>query len=476
MNGYDENEVIRLDKDHSWHPFTQMSDWMSESPIIITEAAGAYLKDIHGKCYLDANASIWTNIHGHCRPELIDAITSQSRQLDHVSYLGLSHPGASSLAGNLVASSRMEGQSGSNDSTLNRVFFSDNGSTAIEAALKISHTAAQRLKGYHEPGFLSLDNGYHGDSIGAVSLGQIGMFHRSYHSLVFQVDKVMNPYCYRCPFNKAVPEPGVSSHESRKCHWECVGKVDAAFTNYKKKHGEPYAAMMMEPVIQGVAGMVVQPEGWLKQVAQIVKSHDSWLIYDEVMTGFGRTGPLFAFMKDEITPDILCLAKGITGGMMPLAATMTTENIFSAFLGEYEEMKSFFHGHSYTANPIGCSVALENLRLLNGEEVHNQDHREQTTELLRQALRPVWNHPNVGDIRQAGLVAGIELVQDRKSRSPFDWKEKVGIRVCQKLMEDGILTRPIGNIIVLMLPYCAEASDYQRLSDGICRALHEVFS
>lgn len=462
------SEYVSMDKDYSWHPFTQMKDWVEEDPVMIEKGEGAYLWDFNGNKYLDANSSIWTNLHGHNHAGLNSAIQSQLNQFSHVSYLGLGHGPGSQLAQDLVDSCKTTDK----NQGLKKVFFSDDGSTAIETALKISHTSAQRLKGKRNPKYLSLNNSYHGDSVGAVSLGQVESFHNNFRSLLFPVDKVMNPYCYRCPFNKASYEPGIPAHESKKCQWECIGELEKAFASKKRSDNESYAGLILEPGIQGVAGMVVQPDGWLEKATSIAKENDTWLIYDEVMTGFGRTGPTYAYQIDNIPPDILCLAKGITGGYLPLAATLTTEEQFSAFLGDYSDFKTFFHGHSYTANALGCAAAIKNLNLLKTES--DAAKRKKQAKWLRNALSPLWKLPNVGDIRQLGTIAGIELVKDKKSKLPFHWSERVGVKVCEQLKSWGIITRPIGNVIVVMPPYCLTQREYDLISSGLIESISRV--
>lgn len=468
MRKTDYKQTLEQDRNFSWHPFTQMSEWMSNDPVLIDSGEGAYLYDSDGNAYLDANASIWTNLHGHRDATINEAIIQQLNKVAHISYLGLAHQPGSDLASELIA---MQSNSEIQGRKLQRVFFSDDGSTAMEAGLKMVYEAAKRIKGMRNPGFISLDSAYHGDSIGAVSLGQVGIFHQSFKGLLFPVDKFMNPYCYRCPFNRGEPEPGISSIYWKKCHWECVDQFDRACEMRLQRTDEAYAAVVIEPEIQGVAGMVSQPHGWLEKISAIARQHNSWLVFDEVMTGFGRTGPDFAWKNSGITPDILCLAKGLTGGYLPLAATLTTQEIFSAFLGEYQDQKTFFHGHSYTANPLACAAALESLRIL--QSTHSQSHREKLSHILKNALDPLWDIPIVGDIRQSGTIAGIEIVQNRSQKTPFHWKEKAGIRVCQRLKELGVLTRPIGNVLVVMLPYCANQADFQMLSSTLVQSLTE---
>ena len=358
----------------------------------------------------------------------------------------------------------------------------------VKSAGRTSARAAQ-------PKFLSLDGAYHGDTVGAVALGHIDLFHRSYSGLLFKTDKVMSPYCYRCPFNRAKPERA-DAREYRKCNWECVGKVEQAFFRQRKKE-KPYTGFVFEPLMQGAAGMIPQPAGWLKRTTDMARGHGALLIADEVMTGFGRTGAaalvkartdmameprfrkrgydtvLFASHQEGVQPDFLCLAKGLTGGYLPMAATLTTRNIFDAFLGKYGEFKTFFHGHSYTANQLGAAAALASLEMLRSEKSIRA--RQALEEALREDLQTLWSVPKVGDIRQVGLVAGIELVRNWRTREPFALRERAGIRVCEAMARRGVLTRPIGNVIVLMPPYCATRTQIRRmiatLGDSVRSAL-----
>ncbi len=471
--------LAKLDHAHVWHPFTQMRDWLKREPIVITSGKGAVLRDVHGKQYLDANSSIWTNLHGYQHPKINAAITRQLKKIAHSSALGFANEPASLLAANLVktASSKLE----TRNSKLAKVFFSDDGSTALEVALKLAYQFTIRTRGPKtKPRFLSLDGAYHGDTAGAVSLGHIDLFHKAYAGLLFKTDKVMSPYCYRCPFNRAKPERA-DAREYRKCHWECVGQVERKFSAQKKKRN-PYAAFVFEPLMQGAAGMIPQPAGWLKQVTDIARGHGALLIADEVMTGFGRTNskfkiqnsklPLFACQEENVQPDFLCLAKGLTGGYLPMAATLTTQNVFDAFLGEYHEFKTFFHGHSFTGNQLGASAALASLELLEGAA--SLRARTQLEKNLRTELQSLWSLPNIGDIRQVGLVAGIELVKNWRTCEPFALRERAGIRVCEAMAKYGVLTRPIGNVIALLPPYCTTAAQLRKMVGALRAAVAET--
>ena len=469
------HRLAELDHRFVWHPFTQMRDWLRSEPIIIVEGKGATLRDVHGHEYLDANSSIWTNLHGHQNPKIDSAIRCQLKKIAHSSALGLANKPASILAAKLVEVANP--QSAVRNPQLNKVFFSDDGSTALEVALKLAYEFSRRTGRDRNVKFLSLDGAYHGDTVGAVSLGHIDVFHKSYSRLLFKTDKVMSPYCYRCPFNRSGPERA-DARAYRKCNWECVEAVERKFAAQKRK-GNSYAAFIFEPLIQGAAGMIAQPGGWLNRVTKIARSHGALLIADEVMTGFGRTGTakspiLFSCRQENVQPDFLCLAKGLTGGYLPMAATLTTQKVFDAFLGRYHEFKTFFHGHSYTANQLGAAAALASLQILQGKKsVRARQILEKT---LRDGLQTLWSLPNVGDIRQVGLIAGIELVRDWRTREAFDSCERAGIRVCEAMAKRGVLTRPVGNVIVLMPPYCTTPAQARKMIRVLRESIHATLA
>ncbi len=467
------NKFAQLDHQYVWHPFTQMRDWLRSEPIVISSGQGAVLRDVRGRKFLDANSSIWTNLHGHSHPKINAAITRQLKRIAHSSALGLANKPASVLAQKLIQEANRN-----QSRKLHKVFFSDNGSTALEVALKLAYEFSKRTKKTKTPRFLSLEGAYHGDTIGAVSLGHIDLFHKAYGGFLFKSDKVMSPYCYRCPFNRAKPERA-DARDYRKCNWECIGLVEQKFSTAKKK-GNLYSAFVFEPLMQGAAGMIPQPRGWLKRVSEIARAHGALLIADEVMTGFGRTGfddsrknNLFACSHENVQPDFLCVAKGITAGYLPMAATLTTQKVFDAFLGRYDEFKTFFHGHSYTANQVGASAALASLELLQDKKsVHARQNLETD---LRNELQSLWQLPAVGDIRQVGLIIGIELVKDWRTRKPFDLRERTGIRVCEAMASRGVLTRSIGNVIVLMPPYCTTPAQLKKIIAVTRKSIANIF-
>jgi adenosylmethionine-8-amino-7-oxononanoate aminotransferase len=502
------DRLSRLDHRYLWHPFTQMRDWLKREPLVIVEGHGAVLRDHRGREYLDANSSIWTNLHGHNHPKINAAIQRQLKRIAHSSALGLANEPASLLGERLVRAANRGAPASRppvpqspvlnsparrrRSQELAKVFFSDDGSTAMEVALKLAYEFTRRTCRSSRPRFLSLENAYHGDTIGAVSVGHIDRFHKAYSGLLFKTDKVMSPYCYRCRFNRAKPERA-DARDYRKCNWECLDVLEQKFKAQKKK-GNPYAAFVFEPLMQGAAGMVPQPAGWLSRATEIARGYGALLVADEVMTAFGRTGvgfqtnrqtgskprqsatetnpPLFACQHESVQPQFLAVAKGLAGGYLPMAATLTTQAVFDAFLGGYEDFKTFFHGHSFTGNQLGASAALASLDIL--QSPASILARRRLENLLREELKSLWRRPNVGDIRQVGLVAGIELVNNWRTREPFDFRERAGLRVCEAMARRGVLTRPIGDVIVIMPPYCTKPEQMLRISEALKAALSSL--
>ena len=463
--------LAKLDQQHLWHPFTQMRDWLKGEPLVIERGKGAVLWDVHGREYIDANSSIWTNLHGHNHPKVNAAIRRQLGRVAHTSALGLANEPASLLGQALVQLANPRTGLPKRQSRLAKVFYSDDGSTAVEVALKLAYEFACRTGRARKPRFLSLDGAYHGDTVGAVSAGHIDLFHKAYSGMLFKTDKVMSPYCYRCPFNQAKPERG-DARDTRKCNFECVDKVEQQFAA-RKKRGVNYAALLVEPGMQGPAGMIAQPKGWLGRVAEISRGHGTQLIADEVMTGLGRAADqLFASHDEGVQPDFLCVAKGLTGGYLPMAATLTTQEVFDAFLGDYSELKTFFHGHSYTGNQLGSAASLASIGLLNTAATR----RKKLAANLRSESKRLWMLPQVGDIRQAGCVLAVELVRDWQTREPFELVERAGIRVCDALAKRRVLTRPVGNVIVIMPPYCTTQRQVKKIFSALHNAIDETLT
>lgn len=416
------------DRTYVWHPFSQMQDYLKEDPVVIVGGEGAYLLDAEGRSYLDGVSSLWVTIHGHAHPEVNAAIHDQLNVLAHSTMLGLTNPLAARLAEELVHRT---------PAGLSKVFFSDNGSTAMEIAIKMAYQFWQqsaergdRLKNT----FLSLREGYHGDTLGAVAVGGIELFHEAYKPLVFATHQVDPPHCYRCPWGQ----------EPERCAREC----ETAFEGAVAERADELAAVCIEPVMLAAGGMLPLPPGYLTHVREVCTRHDVLLICDEVAVAFGRTGTLFGCDHEGVTPDFMALAKGLTAGYLPLAATLTTDRVFQAFCGTYAEKKTFFHGHSYTGNQLGCAAALANLRVFDDEQV--LERVQERAALLQKLLEPLAAEPHVGDIRQRGLMVGIELVQDKDAKAPYDFTEGIGHRVALEARAAGVILRPLGNVIVLM--------------------------
>ncbi|MEW6740191.1 MAG: adenosylmethionine--8-amino-7-oxononanoate transaminase [Nitrospirota bacterium] len=444
------------DKKFIWHPFTQMKGWIEEKQLIITEGKDCFIKDAYGRWYLDGVSSIWVSIHGHGKKEIDDAIKEQLDKIAHSTLLGLSNIPSIMLAEKLInltykSFAGLQPQ-------LSKVFYSDNGSTAVEVALKMAfqYWIHKGVKGKHS--FLSLKNAYHGDTIGAVSVGGIDIFHDVFKLLLFKTHKAPSPYCYRCDFGKTPLE----------CSFACLKELK----NVLEKHSRKIAALIIEPIVQAAGGMIVWPEGYLKGVRELCNKYNVLLIADEVATGFGRTGKMFACEHENVVPDIMCLSKGITNGYMPLAVTLSTDEIYNAFLGEFKDLKTFFHGHSYTGNPLACAAATASIDLFEKEETLK--NMQPKIALLEERLKDIADLQNVGNVRNKGLIAGIELVKDKTTKEPYPWEEKIGWKVAYKAMEEGVLIRPLGNVIVIMPPLSISIENLNCLMDVIKGAIIAV--
>jgi adenosylmethionine-8-amino-7-oxononanoate aminotransferase len=450
---YNSAELEQWDKAYLWHPFTQMKDYCEEKPLIIARGEGVFLYDTKGNRYLDGVSSLWVNLHGHGRKEIGQAISRQMEELSHSTLLGLSNVPAITLAKKLVEITP-EG--------LNKVFYSDDGSTAVESALKMAFQYWQQQTPSHRQKrtFISLENAYHGDTLGAVSVGGIDTFHNLYRPLLFSAHRIPSPYCYRCSLGKTYPS----------CNLACLKRAEDVI---KRCHQE-VAALIIEPLVQGAAGMIVAPPGYLKGIRELCSQYDILLIADEVAVGFGRTGTMFGCEQESVVPDLLCVAKGITGGYLPIAATLTTEDVFNAFLGEYRELKTFFHGHSYTGNPLGCSAALASLDIFDRDRT--LESLKDKISFLTDQLQPFLDLPQVGDVRQKGFMVGIELVQDKQSKKPFPLERKMGARVISEARTRGAIIRPLGDVIVIMPPLSISLDHLEELLDIIFHSIKEVTS
>ncbi|WP_233189557.1 adenosylmethionine--8-amino-7-oxononanoate transaminase [Sporosarcina sp. P7] len=408
-----------------WLPFTQMSDY-EKDPLIIASGEGVTVTDIHGKTYLDGYSSLWLNVHGHRKKELDDAIQTQLQSIAHSTLLGAANIPSILLAEKLVELVPEK---------LTRVFYSDSGATAVEIAVKMAYQYWQNKGLEKKTRFVTVSNGYHGDTVGTMSVGSIELYHKVYTSLLFDALVIPFPSVYR--------HPSVDANTVRD---ESLRQLRLLF---EERH-EEIAGMVLEPMIQGAGGMNTMPAGYLKGVEKLCKEFNVLLIVDEVATGFGRTGKMFAVEHEDIEPDLMTVAKGLTGGYLPVAATFATEEIYNAFYGEYEEMKTFFHGHSYTGNQLGCAVALANLEIFEKEQLVKQ--AEEKAALLKELLVDIQQLPHVGDVRQCGLMCGIEIVKDKHTKESFSVESRVAYRATLIMRELGLLTRPLGDVIVLMPP------------------------
>ena len=406
-------DLAAADRAHLWHPFTQQRGWEQEEPLIVERAEGTSLVDTEGRRYIDGVSSLWCNVHGHGHPRIDAAVRDQLGRVAHSTLLGLTHRPAIELARRLVELA---------PTGLSRVFYSDSGSTATEIALKMAFQYWKQ-RGEHRPRFVALGMAYHGDTIGSVSVGGIELFHSLYRPLLFDTLKA---------------EPGDPGE----------------MASILARHEGEVAAVIMEPLVQGAAGMLVHPEGYLRAVRELCDRHGVLLILDEVATGFGRTGRMFACEHEGVAPDLLCLAKGLTGGYMPLAATLAAERIYDGFLGDFEEFRTFFHGHTYTGNPLACAAALATLDVF--EEERTLERLQPRIELLGRLLEPLAAHPCVREVRRRGFMVGIEL-------AGFPLEQRIGHRVTLEARRRGAIIRPLGDVVVLMPPLAITEADLRRL-------------
>ncbi|MFQ5900677.1 MAG: adenosylmethionine--8-amino-7-oxononanoate transaminase [Thermodesulfobacteriota bacterium] len=446
------SELKELDRKYLWHPFTQMKEWMEDEPLVIERGEGNYLIDTDGRRYLDGVSSLWCNIHGHRKREIDDAIRKQLDKIAHSTMLGLANCPSIRLGERLVSIS---------PHGLEKVFYSDSGSTSVEIALKMAFQYWQQKrkeKTESRNRFVYFTSSYHGDTIGSVSVGGIDLFHRLYSPLLFNSYKAYYPHCYRCPVDKDYPS----------CKITCIKQLNGILDRYHNN----IAALIIEPLVQGAAGIITSPPGFLRKVRDLCTDYNILMIADEVATGFGRTGRMFACEHEEVSPDILCLAKGITGGYLPLAATLTTEEVFGAFLGEYRECKTLFHGHTYTGNPLACAAAIANLEVFEKGNILKILAPKIT--LFEGLLDRFKILPHVGEVRQKGFMAGIELVMDKGNKEPYPLEDKIGIKVCKEARRDGLIIRPLGNTIVLMPPLSIRDSELKDMTDIVHKAIVKI--
>lgn len=438
MSKYD--ELVEKDLKYIWHPFTQMKDYETDKPIIIDRGKGVYVWDLQGNKYIDGISSWWVNTLGHSNDRLNDALKRQVDKIEHVLLAGFTHEPAIELAERLVNLMPDE---------ITRVFYSDNGSTAVEVALKIAYQYWVQVGQPDRNKFIALKNSYHGDTIGAVSVGGVELYHKVYKPLLFDVLQADSPYCYRCPQTKL----------KETCSQECLCSMEHFFEENKGQ----VIGVLVEPLVQGAGGMIMHPPEYLLKLRELCDKHDVLLILDEVAMGFGRTGKMFAFEHAGIVPDIICLAKGITAGYLPLSVTMVKEKIYQAFYDEYHQMKTFYHGHSFTGNPLAAAVAVENLKI--HEEDCILEKLQPKIKKLSEALEKFRELKWVGDIRQTGMIGAIELVKDKATKEDFDFKYRIGYQIYKEGLKRGAIIRPLGNVLYFMPPFVITEEEIDMLTD-----------
>jgi adenosylmethionine-8-amino-7-oxononanoate aminotransferase len=456
------DELRKLDKRHLWHPFTPMSGWLESDPLVIVGGDGFELIDPDGNRYLDGVSSLWCNVHGHRVPEIDAAVRGQLDKIAHSTLLGLANEPSIVLAERLM---RIVPQG------LTKVFYSDAGATATEIAFKL---AAQYWFNVGRPDkheFVAFTEGYHGDTVGAMSVGRMPSFHRPYLPLLFKVHFAPTPFVYHWK-HAGAERPELRSESAAPDPHEVKRQALATLTDILDRNHERLAAVCIEPVVQGAGGIIVQPPGFLAEVRRLCDRYDVLLICDEVATGFGRTGRMFAVEHEDVRPDLMTVAKGLTGGYLPLAATLATARIYDAFLGEPWSGRTFFHGHTFTGNPLACAAAIANLDLM---VVRGTVTNVATNEpKLASLLAPLRDLPHVGEVRQKGYMVGIELVKDRRTREPFEPALRTGHAVCHRVRSRGVIVRPLGDTIVLMPAPAMGVAALARLVGAVAAEIAEL--
>lgn len=440
------------DLQHVWHPCSQMKDYEEFPPIVIKRGKGVWLYDEHGNRYLDAVSSWWVNLFGHANPRLSQALTEQAFTLEHAIFANFTHEPAVKVAEKLVELT---------PDGLNKVFYADNGSSAIEVALKMSFQYHMQSGKQTKKRFLALTDAYHGETLGALSVGGVDLYNEVYKPLLLDTVRAQGPNCFRCPFNE----------QPESCLAQCISYVEEELVHLH----EEITAVIIEPLIQAAAGMKMYPPIYLKRLRELCTKYDVHLIADEIAVGFGRTGTLFACEQAGISPDFMCLSKGLTGGYLPLSAVLTTDKVYEVFYDDYGTMKAFLHSHSYTGNPLACRVALEVLTIF--EEENFIERIQQKSKRMRElALEAFSSIPYVGEYRQMGLVGAIELVSNQDTKEPFLGDERIGYQIYKRALVKGLLIRPLGNILYFMPPYIISDEEMQFMIGTTKETIIEFFA
>lgn len=441
---------IEKDLEYIWHPCSQMKDYEELKPIVIKKGEGIYLYDINDKKYVDVISSWWCNLLGHCNPKINAAIKKQVDELEHVIFANFTHTQAIKLCERL---SKILPKG------LCKFNFTDNGSSAIEAAMKVSFQYHQQTGNPQKTKFMALTEAYHGETIGALSVGDCDLYSKLYKPILMDIVRVQGPDCFRCPYGKC----------RDNCNCECFEHAEKVF----KDHGNETAAMLVEPLLQGSAGMKIYPPLYLKKLRELCDKYNVHLLADEIATGFGRTGKLFAFDHAGVSPDIMCLSKGLTGGYMPMAMFATTQKIYDAFYDDYNSGKAFMHSHTYSGNPLACSAANAVLDILEDGSIlkQAQENAIYFNKIIKEKFLP---HPNVGEVRNIGLINAIELVEDKQSKKPFDGKLRIGYQIYKKALMEGVILRPLGNIIYFNPPLIIKKEDMDFVTDVALNSLEKI--
>ena len=444
------NELAQKDLKYIWHPCSQMKDYETLSPIVIEKGEGIYLFDTEGKRYIDVISSWWCNLLGHCNPKINAAVKNQIDKLEHVIFANFTHKPAITLCEKLSKILPVG---------LCKFNFTDNGSSAIEAAMKVSFQYHAQTGNPKKTKFMALSDAYHGETIGALSAGDCDLYTKLYKPILMDIIRIKGPDCFRCPYGKT----------RENCNCECFEDAEKQF----EKYGQETAAILVEPMLQGSAGMKIYPPLYLKKLRQICDKYNVHLLADEIATGFGRTGKMFAFDHAGVSPDIMCLSKGLTGGYMPCAMFVTTQKIYDAFYSDYNEGKAFMHSHTYSGNPLACAAANAVLDILSDESVlkQAQENAKYFNKIIKEKFLP---HKNVGEVRSIGLINAIELVKDKTTKEPLDGKLRTGYQIYKKALQKGVILRPLGDVIYFNPPLIIGRKDMDFVTDIALECLKEV--
>ncbi len=445
-----ECDFLKYDSEHVWHPCTQMKDHEKFPVIPIVKGEGAYIYDAKGNKILDAISSWWVNILGHSNERIKNAIINQLNKIEHVIFAGFTHEPASLLSKMLVDLF---------PENINKVFFADNGSSAVEVALKMSFQYWQQKGKTKKTKFAAIEGAYHGETIGALSVGGVDLYKQIYNPILIDTFFAKGPSCFECPYGK----------DRYSCDAECFESLE----NVIEKHSEEIAAIIIEPMVQCANGMNIYSKKYLKKLYKKCIEKEILLIADEIAVGFGRTGKMFAFEHAEIKPDIICLSKGITGGFLPLSTVLTGDEIYNSFYDDYTNLKAFLHSHSYTGNPTACAAAVETLKIFKEENILIKNI-EKSKKIYNRLHELFANHPNIGEIRQLGMIAAIEIVKDKKGLKKFPWEMRIGFQVYKEALRNGVLLRPLGDVIYFMPPYIIDTEEINLMTEVAYLSINKV--